>query len=95
LAYFLELIEKEKLDITEISLSKVTNQYLEKVSSLDPKIYDVTEFMIIAAKLIYLKSKALLPSLETAEEEEELESLKEKLEIYKNIKKRQMNLETF
>lgn len=86
LALLLELIEKEKLDITEISLSKVTDQYLAKISKLDPKIYDVTEFMIIAARLIYLKSKALLPSLETEEEEEEIESLKEKLEIYKKYK---------
>ncbi|MDD3678665.1 MAG: segregation/condensation protein A [Patescibacteria group bacterium] len=82
----LELIEKEKLDITEISLSKITDQYLTRVSALDPKVYDVTEFMLIAARLIYLKSKVLLPTLETQEEEEELEDLKERLEIYKKYK---------
>lgn len=86
LSLLLELIEKEKLDITEISLSKVTDQYLAMVSSLDPKVYDVAEFMIIAARLIYLKSKALLPSLETEEEEQEIEDLKAKLEIYKKYK---------
>jgi segregation and condensation protein A len=86
LGLLLELIEKEKLDITEISLSKVTDQYLAQISKLDPKNYDVTEFMIIAARLIYLKSKALLPTLETEEEEEEIESLKEKLEVYKKYK---------
>ncbi|MDD3480866.1 MAG: segregation/condensation protein A [Patescibacteria group bacterium] len=82
----LELIEKEKLDITEISLSKVTDQYLNSVASLDPKAYDVSEFMVIAARLIYLKSKALLPTLETEEDEEEIEDLKTKLEIYKKYK---------
>jgi len=86
LSLLLELIEKEKLDITEISLSKVTNQYLERVSSLDPKVYDVAEFMVIAARLIYLKSKALLPTLETEEEEQEIEDLKARLEIYKKYK---------
>lgn len=82
----LELIEKEKLDITEISLSKVTDQYLARISSLDPKVFDVAEFMVIAARLIYLKSKALLPTLETEEEEQEIEDLKAKLEIYKKYK---------
>ncbi len=82
----LELIEKEKLDITEISLSKVTNQYLKKISNLDQETYDVAEFMVIAGRLIYLKSKALLPTLETEEEEQEIEDLKAKLEIYKKYK---------
>lgn len=82
----LELIEAEKLEITEISLSAITNKYLEEVSKLDPKTYDVAEFMIIAARLLYLKSKALLPSLENAEEEEEIEELKQKLEVYKKYR---------
>lgn len=86
LGLLLELIEKDKLDITEVSLSKVTDQYLTRISSLDPKNYDLTEFMTVAAKLIYLKSKALLPALETEAEEEEIEDLKEKLEIYKKYK---------
>lgn len=82
----LELIESEKLNITEISLAKITDKYLGEVSHLDPKIYDVAEFMLVAARLLYLKSKALLPTLETAEEEEEIEDLKAKLEIYKKYK---------
>jgi segregation and condensation protein A len=59
---------------------------LAYVSSLDPKVYDVAEFILIAARLIYLKSKALLPSLETEEEEQEIEDLKARLEIYKKYK---------
>lgn len=86
LSLLLELIEKDKLDITEVSLSKVTTEYLDQVSRLDPKVYDVAEFMVIAARLIYLKSKALLPSLETEEEEQEIEDLKARLEIYKKYK---------
>lgn len=82
----LELIENEKLDITEISLAKITDVYLNEVSHLDPRSFDVAEFMVVAARLLYLKSKALLPSLETAEEEAEIEDLKSKLEIYKKYK---------
>lgn len=82
----LELIEDEKLDITEISLGKITDKYLSEVGRLDPKSFDVAEFMVVAARLLYLKSKALLPSLETAEEEAEIEDLKTKLEIYKRYK---------
>lgn len=82
----LELIEKEKLDITEISLSKITDTYLNEVSKLDPKDFNVAEFLVVAARLIYLKSKAILPTLETEEEEQELEDLKTKLEIYKKYK---------
>jgi segregation and condensation protein A len=82
----LELIEDQKLDITEISLANITDKYLNQVAHLDPKNYDVADFMLVAARLIYLKSKALLPSLESAEEEAEIEDLKSKLEIYKKYK---------
>jgi segregation and condensation protein A len=82
----LELIEEEKLDITEISLSKITDRYLSEVSNLDPKTYDVTEFLLVAARLLYLKSKALLPTLATEEEEAEVEDLKQKLEVYKKYR---------
>lgn len=82
----LGLIEDEKLDITEVSLSTITDKYLNEVSRLDPATHDVAEFMIVAARLIYLKSKALLPTLETEEEEAEIEELKAKLEIYKKYK---------
>lgn len=82
----LELIEGEKLDITEVSLSKITDRYLSEVADLDPKAYDVSEFLLVAARLLYLKSKALLPSLSTADEEAEVEDLKQKLEIYKKYR---------
>jgi segregation and condensation protein A len=82
----LGLIEDEKLDITEVSLSAITDKYLNEVSRLDPKTHDVAEFMVVASRLIYLKSKALLPNLETEEEEAEIEELKAKLEIYKKYK---------
>jgi segregation and condensation protein A len=82
----LELIEGEKLDITEIALAKITDKYLSEVGRLDPKNYDVAEFMLVASRLLYLKSKALLPSLSSDAEEAEIEDLKTKLEIYRKYK---------
>jgi len=82
----LSLIEGEKLDITEISLAKITDKFLSETSTLDPRAHDVAEFMLVAARLLYLKSKVLLPTLETAEEEAEVQDLKDKLEIYKKYR---------
>lgn len=82
----LNLIEDEKLNITEVSLSSITDKYLKEVGQLDPKTHDVAEFMVVAARLIYLKSKAILPTIESPEEEAEIEDLKAKLEIYRQYK---------
>lgn len=82
----LQLIEGEKLDITQISLAKITDEYIEHLNELDTRSYDVAEFLVIASKLIYLKSKAVLPSLQTAEEEEEIEDLEQRLQEYKKYK---------
>ncbi len=80
----LELIEKEKLDITEVSLSKVASQYLDflkKTEVIDPE--NIADFLVVAAKLVLIKSKALLPFLElTKEEEEEIADLQQQLHEY-------------
>ncbi len=84
----LELIEKEKMDITEVSLSKVADQYLqylERAEEIDPA--NLADFLSVAAKLILLKSKALLPEIEIEEEDEEsIEDLKLRLREYKRFK---------
>ncbi len=84
----LELIEKEKLDISDISLTRVTGQFLEHIRSVEEKSPGfVADFLVIAAKLILIKSKTLLPFLEvSAEEEAEITDLKERLESYRKIK---------
>lgn len=84
----LELIEKEKMDITEISLSNVADQflkYIEEANIIDPS--SLADFLSVAAKLILIKSKALLPELEMEEEDEEsIEELKYRLQEYKRFK---------
>ena len=84
----LELIEKEKLNITELSLAHVTDQYLEYIKAdTNIKLGHLAEFLSIAAKLILIKSRALLPLLTfTEEEEEEIKDLAKQLEEYKKFK---------
>jgi len=86
----LQLIEKAELDITRLSLAQVTDQYLEHLHNLtvqDPA--EVSAFLVIAAKLVQIKSSALLPrptvpSLQP--EEDPGEALARQLIIYKKFK---------
>ncbi|OGY79594.1 MAG: hypothetical protein A3B74_02350 [Candidatus Kerfeldbacteria bacterium RIFCSPHIGHO2_02_FULL_42_14] len=69
----LQLIEEKKLEITDIALSQITEQYvrhLEQVEELFPE--ELADFLVIAAKLLLLKSKILLPVYEEELNEEDL-----------------------
>jgi segregation and condensation protein A len=58
----LHLIEGEELDITRVSLARVTDQYLEYLSALEKlQVDDLTDFVVVAARLLLIKSQALLP----------------------------------
>ncbi len=78
----LQLIEKDKLNITEISLAKITDQYLDYIHDKVIASEEMADFLLIAAKLIYLKSKYLLPNVVVNEEEDGL-SLAKQLKIYR------------
>jgi len=68
----LQLIEQAELDITKLSLARVTDQYLAHLQTLvDRDPVEVSAFLVIAAKLVFIKSSILLPSSEAAEQEEE------------------------
>jgi len=84
----LQLTEEKKLDITEVSLAKVTDQYLTYLKNLkNIALEDLANFLVVASRLILIKSRMLLPTLELSEEEEEdIESLKKQLEEYKKFK---------
>ena len=63
----LHLIEKNKVDIYDIPIVLITEQYLDYVSKMDTKDMDVmSEFLVMAATLVSIKSKRLIP----VEEEE-------------------------
>lgn len=69
----LELIQENKLQITEVSLSAVTDQYLSYLRTMQLFNIDIaSEFFVVAATLVYLKTKYLLPKISTEDEEEPL-----------------------
>jgi segregation and condensation protein A len=86
----LSLIEERKLDITTIALAEVTEQflqYIKELEHLDPTV--LADFLSIAAKLLVIKSKAILPSLEVENFDDEGESaadLETRLILYKKFK---------
>ncbi len=86
----LHLIRKKKLDIFEISLIEVADQYVEFVYSQEVIDLDLTsEYLLVASQLIDIKSKSLLKSeifIDDDEFEEEKENLLEKLINYEKIK---------
>lgn len=84
----LELIQNEQLAISEISLSKVAEEYLQHVKTLERIDPDaLADFLVIAAQLILIKSRSLLPSLQLAEEDEHsMDELAGRLEEYKKIR---------
>ncbi|PKN92658.1 MAG: segregation/condensation protein A [Chloroflexi bacterium HGW-Chloroflexi-6] len=85
----LQLIERAELDITAVSLAMVTDQYLKYIRALqEAKAEEISAFLVIAAKLIQIKSEALLPRPPTREvgEEDPAENLARQLRIYKQFK---------
>src|SRR5437899_154220 len=68
----LELIRRQKLDVYDIPIAKITEQYLEYLHLMEQLNVDIaSEFLVIAAQLIYIKSRMLLPPDPDASPEEE------------------------
>ena len=86
----LYLIEREELDVTKVALAKVTGAYLEYIHVLEKLQVDaVADFLVVAAKLLLIKSEALLPRppAPKAEGEEDVgDDLERQLLLYKQYK---------
>lgn len=84
----LELIDERKLEITRLNLAEVTADfliYLEKLEEVSHK--ELANFVVIGARLILIKSYALLPNLElTQEEEADIAELEKRLKLYKEFR---------
>ncbi len=84
----LSLIEQRQLDITTIALAEVTEHfldYLKNLEKIDPTV--LADYLAIAAKLLVIKSKAILPTLEVEPEEEDAGfDLEGRLILYKQFK---------
>ena len=85
----LHLIEKNKIDIFDIPIVEITEQYMDYVSRMETKDMDVmSDFLVMAATLLKIKSKMLLPAppTEEGEEEDPRAELVERLLQYKMYK---------
>jgi segregation and condensation protein A len=89
----LQLIEKNELDITKVALAQVTDQFLDHVERMraNAQIEIMADFLAVAAKLLWIKSKALLPkppaSAQEAEDEEDVgDELVRQLRAYRQYK---------
>jgi segregation and condensation protein A len=66
----LDLVKKQRLDILDIPIAKVTEQYLESIRRAEALDFEIgAEFLLMAATLIHIKSKALLPTPPSIEED--------------------------
>lgn len=84
----LDLIEKRQLSINELSLSQVTDDYIQHVRGQGTfPMEDAAQFIGVAATLLLIKSKSLIPDLElTGEEEEDMDDLKRRLSEYERVR---------
>ncbi len=81
------LIDKNKMNINDIKISEIADQYLEYVNQMQEMNLDITsEFLVMASTLLYLKSKSLLPKQENEEQELTEEELIRRIIEYKKYK---------
>lgn len=81
------LIDKNKMDIYDVKLSDITDQYIEYINEMEKQNLDVTsEFLVIASTLLFLKSKELLPKETDDETEITEEELIRRIIEYKKYK---------
>lgn len=91
----LEMIEERKMEITELNLASVTDDFVKYAQSLkergEPKTEEemrlMADFVVVASRLLLIKSKSILPNFElTSEEEEGIHDLEERLRRYQEFK---------
>ncbi len=88
LELLLDLVEKRKLFINEISLASIADDYIAHLKSFEKLPVDfVSNFLVVAATLILIKSRSLLPSLDlTPEETQDIHELESRLKEYQRIR---------
>ncbi|MBX4195480.1 segregation/condensation protein A [Candidatus Parcubacteria bacterium] len=84
----LDLIERRKLFVSDVSLSEVTDDFVRYIETHDKFPLDESaEFIVVASTLMLIKSRSLLPSLPLTEEETaSMEDLEHRLRLYQKVK---------
>ena len=88
LELLLDLIEKRKLFVSDVSLAQVADDYIEYVRSLSEfPVADSAHFVLVASTLLLIKSKSLLPTLTlTTEEQASVADLERRLKLYEKFR---------
>ncbi|MDQ3089540.1 MAG: segregation/condensation protein A [bacterium] len=88
LALLLDLVEKRKLFVNDVSLSEVADDFINYLHTHEEfPLNESAEFIVVASTLMLIKSKSLLPTLELTEDEKEnIEDLSERLRLYAETK---------
>jgi segregation and condensation protein A len=88
LELLLDLIEKRKMHVNDVSLSKVADDYIAYVRNLSEfPVAEGAQFVLVASTLLLIKSKSLLPTLSlTTEEQASIEDLNRRLRIYERMR---------
>lgn len=82
LGLLLDLIERKELEITKVSLAKVAEEYLAHLEDHEVPSDELADFLLVASRLIYLKSRELIPYLRIDDEEEGVDRLQDQLRLY-------------
>ncbi len=96
LELLLDLVEKRKLHISDVSLSIVADDFIEHIKALEEfPMADSADFILIASTLLLIKSKSLLPNLDlTPEEEGSIDDLEQRLREYQKYKSLAVGIQT-
>ncbi len=93
----LELVEEKQLEITTVNLAEVTADFLKYVEALEAKGQRdiIADFLVIASRLILIKSKVLIPDFVLSEEEEaDIVGLETRLKLYQELKATQIHIKS-
>ena len=85
LELLLALIEEKKLTITEVSLKSVADEYLAYLEANEVPSEELADFLLVASRLIYLKSRELMPYLRLDEEDAGAAKLEDQLLLYREF----------
>lgn len=91
----LQLIEKRRLHVSDVSLARVADDYIEHIERIEEfPMEQSANFVLVASTLLLIKSKSLLPTLElTLEEEQNINDLEDRLKEYARIKELSRHVE--
>lgn len=100
LELLLDLIERRKLLINDVSLAAVTDEYMAYVGTLESghhenQLHETAQFVLVASTLLLIKSKSLLPVFDLTDEEEAgIEDLESRLKLYKIYREASVKIRT-